>query len=123
MKTNRKYGITAMQVQNGSFYLLFLYPIKKGLMSVNVVLPIFFILFFKFTEVYCIGTFYYLFEKHWSKRTCYSTIFRYHPVLTCIFCTFPYTGLTNTHANQPRQFHINNRIQNSSEESHSPFST
>lgn len=69
-----------MQVQNGSLYLLFLYPIKKGLMSVNVVLTIFLTLFFKFTKVHCIGTFYYLFEKHWSKRTTYySTIFLYHP--------------------------------------------
>lgn len=41
MKPNCKYVITEMQVQNDSLYLYFLYPAKKDLMSVDMVLPVF----------------------------------------------------------------------------------
>jgi len=51
MKTNHEYVITETQLQNGRLSLLLLYPIKKGLMSINVVLSICLTLFFKFTEV------------------------------------------------------------------------
>lgn len=42
MKTNCKYVITEMQVQNDNLYLYFLHPTKKDLMSVDVVLPVFY---------------------------------------------------------------------------------
>lgn len=57
MKTNCKYVVTEMQVQNDSLYLYFLYPTKKDLIGVDVVLPIFLTLFLKFAEVYYVGTF------------------------------------------------------------------
>lgn len=69
MKTYCKYVITEMQIQNGSLYLLFLYPIEKSLISVNMVLVISLILLFKFTGVHCIGNFYSLFEKHRRKES------------------------------------------------------
>lgn len=43
-----------------------------------------------------------------SETIYYSTILLYcHPILTYIFCSFPYVGLTNTHTNHLRHFHIN----------------